>query len=158
MTEQEKKEFFEFEKRSQTIIDQYYYLRGHTVDRSVSCIHYDCILDEKYKVEEKIRQIQRSDILVEFIQDAITYAPGWFYETKCDYLHYVFMSESGNSINSFVRINWNKFKDWYLRDYFKTNKHPYAVISSKGWGITINFSIPIKEIPKHMIFIDEEHL
>lgn len=155
VTEQEKKEFFEFEKRSQAIIDQYYLSRDHTVDRSVSCVYYDCLLDGQYKVEGKIRQIERSDILVEFIQDAKTYAPGWFYETRCDYLHYVFMSESGNSISRFVRINWSKFKDWCLNDYLKTNKHPYSIVSHKGWGITINFSIPIEEIPNQLIFIDD---
>ena len=156
MTEQEKKEYFKFEKDSQLIIDQYYVLRGHTVDRSTSCISYDCILDGKDKIEEKIRQIERSDILVEFIQDAVTYAPGWFYETRCDYLHYIFMDKAGVAISRFVRLSWNKFKSWCLTDYLTKNKHPYSVISDKGWGLTINFSIPIDAIPKSIATYDSK--
>jgi hypothetical protein len=156
MTEQEKREYFKFERDSQRIIDEYYVGRGHTVDRSTSCMSYDCILDGKYKVEEKIRQIERSDILVEFIQDAVTYAPGWFYETKCDYLHYVFMNDTGGAISRFVRLNWGKFKYWCLTEYLKKNKHPYSVISDKGWGITVNFSIPINAIPNYAITYDDK--
>lgn len=156
MTEQEKQEFFKFEKNSQRVIDQYYAQRGHTIDRSVSCISYDCILDGKYKVEEKIRQVERSDVLVEFIQDAVTFAPGWFYETKCDYLHYIFMDETGASVVRLIRLNWTKFKNWCLTDFLKNNKHPYSVISDKGWGITINLSIPINVIPKYVIDFDSK--
>lgn len=156
MTEQEKKQYFQFERDSQRIIDQYYMLRGHTVDRSTSCVSYDCILDGKYKVEEKIRQTERQDILVEFIQDAVTYAPGWFYETKCDYLHYVFMNEADGSVSRFVRLNWSKFKNWCLSDFLKNNLHPYSVISAKGWGLTINFSIPINSIPSNVVVFDSK--
>lgn len=157
MTEQEKKEYFKFERESQLIIDQYYMLRGHTVDRSTSCISYDCILDGKDKIEEKIRQIERSDILIELIQDAVTYAPGWFYETKCDYLHYIFMGGADDSITRFIRLDWVQFKNWCLTDFFKHNKHPYSVISDKGWGITINFSIPISTIPRYALTFDSEN-
>jgi len=157
MTEQEKREFFKFEKTSQQAIDKYYTLRGHTVDRSVSCISYDCILDGKVKVEEKIRQVERSDILIELIQDAVSYSPGWFYETKCDYLHYIFMDGTGTSIARFIRLNWSQFKNWVFTDFLKNNKHPHSVISDKGWGITVNISVPISTIPRHALTFDSNN-
>ncbi len=153
MTAKEKQEFFDFERYAQQILDGYYKSRNHTVDRSSSCKLYDCIIDATSKVEEKIRQEEHNDILVEVIQDMETYSPGWFYETGCDYLHYVFMNDTG--IGRFIRIDWSKFKSWCLSDYFVNNKHPYSVISPKGWGLTINLSIPIKDIPKYIVRNDE---
>ncbi len=153
MTEKEKQEFFNFEHYAQKILDDYYTSRNHAVDRTTACKLYDCIIDSQYKVEEKIRQEEHNDVLIEVIQDLVTYSPGWFYETGCDYLHYVFMNNT--RIGRFLRLNWIKLKDWCLSDYFINNKHPYSVISPKGWGVTVNFSIPIKDIPKYIINFDE---
>jgi hypothetical protein len=150
MTEKEKQEFFDFERYAQQILDGYYESKNHTVDRTTACKLYDCIMDGVDKVEEKIRQEEHNDILVEVIQDMVTYSPGWFYETRCDYLHYVFMNDT--KISRFLRIDWNKFKGWCLSKYFIDNKHPYSVISPKGWGVTVNFSIPIKDIPKYLYY------
>jgi len=153
MTEKEKQEFFDFERYAQHIIDRYYTSKNHKVDRSSACKLYDCIIDDTSKVEEKIRQDEYNDILVELIQDMVRNSPGWFFETGCDYLHYVFMNNTG--ISRFIRLDWAKFKSWCLTDYFIANKHPHCIISPRGWGLTVNFSIPIKYIPKSIIKTDE---
>jgi len=153
MTEAEKREFFDFEKYAQMILDEYYESRSHTVDRTQSCRQYDCIIDGQYKVEEKFRQSEYGDILIEVIQNLNTNAPGWFFETRCDYLHYVFMDDS--IIKRFIRLKWNKFKSWCLSDYFVSHKHNKTIISSKGWGLTVNLSIPIKDIPDYLKFEDK---
>jgi len=153
MTEAEKREFFDFEKYAQMILDGYYESRNHTVDRTSACKKYDCIIDGQYKVEEKFRQEEYGDILIEVIQDMNTNAPGWFFETGCNYLHYVFIENS--SIKRFIRINWDKFKSWCLSDYFVSHKHPNTVISPRGWGLTVNLSVPINDIPKYIKLFDD---
>lgn len=156
MTMQERKQFEKFESDSQKILDLYYQSRGHEVDRSQACIQYDCILDGSSKVEEKIRSENRSDIAIEFIQNmqADKFNKGWFYETSCDFLHYVFMNDTG--IDRFLRIEWPKFKVWITDTYFsKMSKHPYSVISPKGYGVTLNLCIGISQIPPDILVFDE---
>jgi len=146
--EQEKKEFYEFEKDVQNILDQYYIKRNHTVDRSGACKEFDCILDDKEKVEEKIRDGLFNDILIEIIQDIITFQPGWGITTKSDYIHYV-MCLNKLPIRLY-RIDWKIFKPWYF-DFLKTYRHGKYIISPKGWGLTLNMLISINDIDKSCI-------
>jgi len=154
MTYQEKIAFYEKEREGQRLLDLYYISRKHEVDRSGSCKDFDCILDRTEKVEEKIRSKERKDLLIEVIQDMSTYSPGWFYETKCDYLHYVFMNDTGTKITSFYRFDWPKLKGWFIGKYLKTKHFPESIVSTKGWGITLNISVPIDQIPSYMYFQD----
>jgi len=152
MTEQEKRDFFDFERKCQKILDDYYKSRGHTVDRSKACKGFDCILDGTWKVEEKIRDREYNDILLEIIQDMETNNPGWFNETECDYLHYVFMK--GENISRFIRFKWDKFRNWYIQDYLTIHSQNHCVVSARGWGVTVNLSIPINDIPNYLFFDD----
>lgn len=147
MTEQEKRDYFNFERTSQSKVDPYYLMYFTSIDRSVSCKQFDCIIDGTEKVEEKFRTVERNDILLEMIQDLQTNAPGWFYETQCDYLHYIFMQDT--EFKKLYRFDWKKFKPWCY-EFFKNNKHPYTVVSPKGWGITLNLSVPINAIPQYL--------
>jgi hypothetical protein len=149
MTNAEKYEFYKIEKQAQVLLDAWYSGRGHTVDRSSSCKDYDCVLDGIYKIEEKIRTKYWKDLLIEVIQDTVTNSPGWAYETKCDYLHYVFMDD--DKLSLVLRINWKKFKQWYLVDYLSKKYRGNYITSIKGWGITINLVIPISDIPGSII-------
>jgi hypothetical protein len=156
MTQEERIQFEEFESRSQNILDRYYASRGRSVDRSKACIQYDCILDGQWKVEEKIRSASRSDIAIEFIQNmqASKFNLGWFYETRCDYLHYVFMTDTG--IDRFLRFDWPKFRVWITDTYFsKVKQHPFSVISQKGYGVTLNLCVEISQIPDNILVFDE---
>jgi hypothetical protein len=157
MTQKERAQYEDFESRSQKTLDQYYASRGHTVDRSNACFQYDCIIDGKWKIEEKFRSVSRPDIAIEFIQNmqAGKFNLGWFYETKCDYLHYVFMD--GERIDRFLRINWLKFRDWIIDTYFsKVNQHPFSVVSPKGYGVTLNLCVRIDQIPEQILILDEK--
>lgn len=147
MTIEERKEFEQFELDSQAVLDHYYKTKGHDVDRSSAGVKYDCILDGCSKVEEKIRSAERGDIAIEIIQDLNNYNNrGWFYETGCDYLHYVFMDQL--VIKRFLRFRFSIFKTWVTNVYFaKLNQHPYSVISPKGQGVTLNLCVPIDQIP-----------
>jgi hypothetical protein len=152
MTEKEKREYFAFEAMCQKVLDNYYLSRGHKVDRSKSCKDFDCILDEKWKVEEKFRDREYNDILIEIVQDLKTFDAGWFIKTKCDYLHYIFMKD--DSIIRFMRFKWNDFRNWYLENYLSVHSNHQSIVSKKGWGVTINLSVPIADIPKNLYFDD----
>ena len=147
MTEKEKRELFAFEKENQKLLDAFYISRGHTVDRSQACKKFDCIIDGKL-IEEKIRDGIKNDILIEMIQDIITFAPGWYFETGCDYLHYVFIENK--KIAKLYRINWQKFVDWY-EGYLSKKIFGNYLISNKGWGITLNLILDISQIPQYLI-------
>ena len=147
--EQEKKDFYKFETDVQKILDRWYIKRNHTVDRTGACKEFDCILDNDIKVEEKIRDGLFNDILIEIIQDLITFAPGWAITTKSDYIHYVMC------FNKFplrlYRINWKKFRPWYFDIYLKNNKQGRYIISQRGWGLTLNMLVPINDIEESCI-------
>lgn len=142
MTKEEKLLFYKAERAAQLILDKWYIGRGHTVDRTTSCKLYDCILDNTTKVEEKIRSRLRTDIIIEMIQDIKSNASGWYFETGCDYLHYVFIDAG-----IIYRIKWAKFKKWYIDSYLTINKHGSYIISPRGWGITLNLIVPLGAIP-----------
>ncbi len=36
----------------------------------------------------------------------------------------------------------------------KTKHFPESIVSTKGWGITLNISVPIDQIPSYMYFQD----
>lgn len=140
MTDQEKQDFFKFEREIQKLLDEWYERRNHKIDRSRSCKQFDLIMDDKFKIEEKIRDCIRDDLLIEIVQDLVTKAPGWFTETECDYLHYVFTKD--RKPIKIVRLNWPDFKVWFI-EYLSINKFIQAQISTKGWGCTINLILPI---------------
>lgn len=147
MTHEEKLQFYKIEKEAQSILDKWYMSRGHSVDRSTSCKLYDCIIDGSEKVEEKIRGRKRDDIVIEVIQDVTTNSLGWYFETGCDYLHYVFM-DSG----VLHRIKWIDFKNWWESVYLIKNKQGSYIVSPRGWGTTINLVVPISFIPSEILF------
>ncbi len=145
MSEKEKREFFRFERRCQALADKFYASRWHEIDRSQSCREFDCLLDGRWKIEEKFRTHAYNDVLIELIQDLKSNAPGWFYETSCDYLHYFFMGD--DKIIKLFRFNWKNFSSWLIKDYLPEHTQGRYVISKKGWGITLNLSVPISDIP-----------
>lgn len=131
-----KQEFFNFEdKISKPFFDKFYSAKGYEVKRisGVKNKDYDCevkIEDTWYKIEEKYRDREITDCLIETIQDTKTNSPGWLYYCKADYILY----GGGNRIYC---IDFPKLKSFLekFKDKFNTK------ISGKGWGITQNIVI-----------------
>ena len=145
MTEIEKKENFVFENENQRLLNIFYSNNNWGYDRSGACKKYDLILCGK-KVEEKFRREDYPDIAVEIIQDMRSYSPGWFYETDCDYLFYIFT----NAPIKLYSIKWKEFKLWFLLKYLPQNLIGKYCFSPRGWGDTLNILVPINRIPKEL--------
>lgn len=134
---------------AQQYIDRFYVDRGYTVDRSVACIGFDCILRSgarTYKVEEKFRTSDFGDFAVEMTQCLVTRQSGWFYETTCTHLNYVILDDIQVPTHCYI-VNWKKFKSWFLGDWLPHNKRQTVVISPKGNGLTENYTIRWSDIP-----------
>ena len=133
---QTKKEFFEFENKTQKIFDDFYIKKGYQVKRIQGTANkdYDCEvqIDGKwYKIEEKFRSLDYNDCLVELVQDTETNSPGWIDYCKADYILY----GVGDKIYC---IDLPQLKDFVAKHKDKFNKK----ISKKGWGRTENLVIP----------------
>jgi len=147
----DKELFCELERSIQPLLDDWYINRGYTVDRSGACKGFDCILTNasgSQKIEEKIRGGAYNDLLIEWVQDLETFAPGWMHETKCDHIHYVFTLNQ--EITKVIRLNYESFRDWYLK-YLASNNHGSYIISPRGWGLTLNLLIPLKDVPANIM-------
>lgn len=150
--EREKQTFFDFEHRCQRTMDRHYQQRGHKIVSRKGNKEYDLILlvngQIEDRVEEKFRNNARGDdVLVELIQDAISGDMGWFYHTRCQHLHYVI---AVNAVPKFYyRIFWEPFKRWFLNIYLRGKLD--AIISNKGYGLTLNIAVPVASIPATMI-------
>lgn len=151
INEAEKKAFFQYESAAQKYLDTFYIGRNHHIIRDADKLH-DLTLDGKDRIEEKIRSAIRDDILIEIIQDLSTGDAGWFSKMRCDHLHYVMCKDVNTPIPQILyRIDWEKFKSWFLTTYLKNNSTIMAIPSLRGWGVTINIPVPIKAIPKNLI-------
>ena len=156
--EQEILEFVEKEKAAQEHMDVFYESRGHTIFDRTGNKEWDLILTvngpekrRQEKIEEKFRfNSWGNDILIEIVQDLSGKNWGWFHSTGCDYLHYVFCTENAKPYK-LHRIKWKDgFKGWYLK-HLGDEKKASAVISSKGYGLTINLCVSFKDIPEKFI-------
>jgi hypothetical protein len=145
--ESEKQEFYKLEREIQGLLDDWYLSRGYAVDRSLACRKFDCMLQGR-RIEEKIRDGVRDDVLIEIVQDLRTNAPGWFYTTGCHYLHYVFTEQ--RKLALILRFRYKKFKAWLLDEYWQKPFGKYQV-SVKGWGVTLNLVVPTVDIPTELL-------
>jgi len=131
-----KQDFFSFENKiARPFFDKFYEAKGYGVKRMTGIKNkdYDCevkIGDKWYKIEEKYRDREITDCLIETIQDTETNAPGWLYYCKADYILY----GGGNKIYC---IDFNQLKIFLEKHKDKFN----TKISKKGWGRTENIVI-----------------
>ena len=110
---------------------------------------------KKQLIEHKYRYFPDKvfdDILVEIMQDMISHNLGWIYVCGADYLHYIICKGERNDeyVSYYYNIKLHKFKIW-LFDWLKIKQCPQYITSKKGYGITLNLAVPIKEIPKYLI-------
>lgn len=144
----EVKKYTAFEGLMQKQLDTWYASRGFTVDRTIACKQYDCLVG-RFRVEEKIREGVKHDVLIEIIQDLPSKNLGWFYTCDCDYLHYVFTSE--NRLIKILSFRFIEFKSWLLSIYWTGKLFGEYQISTKGFGLTLNLVIPISHIPPTLL-------
>lgn len=152
--EQEKQKFYKQEKQAQELIDKFYLSRGHEIETRKGNKHRDLVLlrggQQRERIEEKFRfNSFGRDLLVEVMQDLVSGDVGWFSETRCDYLHYV-LCDNQNVPYRLYRIKWRDgFPNWYCQ-YLMENKKAEAIISKRGWGLTVNLSCNWNEIPQEL--------
>ena len=147
--------YVDYEKSQQDLILYFYEKQlGFTPDRTLACEDFDFRFEKDgqiYTAEEKFREKDYGDFLLEIMQDVGTGHKGWFYTCKAYFLVYIVEGQ-------FVYfINWRKFKNWIKEDFknvkFKTS------YSNQGYGLTVNLSINWEYIPKsiYVKYIIKKH-
>jgi hypothetical protein len=138
------KDFTKYEKSQQELILSFYQNQmGFTPNRTSACIDFDFefeINGKKFFAEEKFREKDYGDFLIEIMQDAAKGNKGWYYTTSAYFLFYIV----GN--NKVYIINWHKFKEWFKENY--KNIKLRTACSCQGYGLSINVSINWEDIPK----------
>ena len=144
----ETQEYFNLENKMNKLMEKFYESKGCFCDWTVSDKQKDVLLTHQGKkttVELKYRFDKIfPDILIELIQDINTNNPGWFFECKADKLHYVICVDEKPKY--FYNIKFDKFKDWFSKYLTKRPSGKY-IISTKGYGITLNVPVPLSDIP-----------
>lgn len=140
-------DFTRNEQAMRPFMDDDYQARGHTIVTRKGSKEYDLILriGNDQRIEEKYRSRVYADLLVEIVQDVVTGDLGWFYKTRCDFLHYIFCPDWVQPTD-YWRISWRHFKSWFQRDFLK-QKHHRFVLSQQGYGYTLNIAVPFAAIP-----------
>lgn len=137
------------EKNAQYWMDIWYQHWGFEIIDRTGNKKRDLVLKGKnnnFKVEEKYREKDWGDFLVEIIQDMVGNKPGWFYTETPNILNYIILDcEKKPKIAYWIQFN--KFKNWFF-NYLSENKHPRGVISPEGFGLTLNIAISWDFIPE----------
>jgi hypothetical protein len=144
------------EKAAQGYMNGYYESQGLDIDRSIACKQYDLTVtysDKTKMIEEKFRDTNYGDLLIEMFQCIEFVELGWFYHTTADYLNYVICNTDWKPYRLYS-IKWNNFKPW-LFGYLKMHPRPFTVLSPKGIGLSLNFSIRWTEIPDNLYKLSE---
>lgn len=139
------------EQACQQVMDYHYNWRGHEIISREGTREYDLVIrnrgyGEPEKVEEQFRSQFYGDLLIELMQDIPTRKQGWYYETRCDYLHYV-VCPAWEQIEYYYRLNWRRFRKWMESHYFRENNRPHMQTSIQGYGTTLNICVPVSAIP-----------
>lgn len=146
---QQVSESFGHERMMQPMADAFYTGRGHVVETRKGTQEFDLVLltkgNRRELIEEKFRGAVWDDVLVEIVQDLASGDLGWLYHCQSDYLHY-FMCPNWQYIEAMYRIKWQPFRKWLIEEYMP-NRRLKFVISRQGYGLTLNISVPLRDIP-----------
>lgn len=148
MTRVETNQFFNTERLLRDQMDCFYKSKGWEYDRRGEGKSHDLILNGRL-TEEKYRSGDYGDILIELIQDIETFGPGWFNTTKSEILLYIIAPR--DTCSKFYYIDWLRFRTWFLKVWLASHLHPVTAVSNRGWGITLNLCVPIRDIPPEII-------
>lgn len=136
-----KSECFNYERDCQSVMNSHY-IKWGIVDRSGACELYDLALymesGKIVYVEEKFRQVDYGDFLLELIQDVESCNLGWFYKTKASHVFYIV------ALQTIYSIDWDSFRKRFreIQEDKKLFAQTRLVYSLDGFGCTINISIP----------------
>lgn len=137
------------EKIAQSYMDKWYRSFGYVIVNRTGTKQRDLILmknNVEIRVEEKFREKDYGDLLIEIIQDVVSNNPGWFYSETFDRLSYVTVDNNYKPVQIYW-IKFVKFKSW-LFDYLTKKKRAEVVFSPLGYGLTMNLPISWQSIPK----------
>ena len=97
---------------------------------------------ETIKIDEKKRREDRGDILLEYISNDVTDAPGWIEkDLAIQYLAYAFIPSRRCYLFDWpmLRRAWLKFKDGWI------SRGPFIAAQNNGYK-TISTAVPTKEL------------
>ena len=145
----------DLDKKASLFLDELYKQKGFEVIGKAPDMKfddYDKIIKFKdlitYKVEEKARNGNYGDVLIEIMEDLKSGDLGWIYQTKAERLIYCIYSDKADEKPQEVYV----FKVEELKNYlFENAKELFnkANISDKGYGLTLNVFLP-KELGKRI--------
>lgn len=138
------------EFRLQGAMDNLYISLGFEIISRDGTYKHDLILsknDKNYKVEEKYRSSDNGDFLIELVQDLTTFQQGWFYSEKPDAIVYILHKD--NKLSKIYWIDFIGFRNWWF-DYLSKKRIQKAIISPKGFGLTLNLVVPWSTIPEKL--------
>lgn len=134
------RETFTFEEKYQSFLDDLYRENGWGFERikGKANIKSDVIIkkgNRVYLVEEKGARYLHSNMVVELVQDLDSQSWGWFYETECDYVIYVYYDGKEAIEPEYVySVNFNLLKEYVINNI----KSLKIGITTENWGITFN--------------------
>lgn len=144
---------FDRERACQPFMDADYRRRGHTILSREGTREYDAILllkgRREERIEEKFRDTDYGDLLIEIVQDVCTGDLGWFYHTRCDFLHYA-ICPRWQQLAYYWRLDWALFKEWFCDTHLTDRRFPKAQTSVLGYGLTLNICVSPADIPDSM--------
>ncbi len=140
------------ESQAQKHLDEFWQNLKVSVDRAGACQDFDAqytYANSTFRIEEKIRFIGnvRDDILLEIVQALEVPDWGWLTKTPADRLVYVLCGADWIPIKLYSFL-LPDLRRWYYQTYLPTHAHGQYICSAKGYGITINLVLPIRDIPK----------
>lgn len=135
----------EFERLYQIELDRIYLELGY---ENIQRIHgkenkyNDLILSKNgisKKIEEKGLTYYHKDCPIELIQNIWPFSKGWFYETKADYIHFIYYEYPIPFI--LYQLSLSKLKEKLSKKFLKEGKAEPR-LSLINYGMTINVCIP----------------
>lgn len=147
-------EFQALEERWQPWMDELYGRLGFTVVSRQGNRRRDLVLSfngTQYRVEEKYRDGIYDDLLIEFVQDMASQNWGWYYAEQMDRLVVPMHPDKQTEPKVVYSANWPELKRWLQKDYLPHTTWPKAMISPRGYGITLNILVPLRKIPDGLV-------
>ena len=140
------------ESIAQKHLDAFWKTLDVTVVRDGACKNFDALYrygDAQFTVEEKFRRIEsvRGDVILEIVQALESMGWGWFTKTTAERLAYVLCDLEWRPVKLYS-FRFGELRRWYLTEYLPRHRMGTYVCSTYGYGVTINLSLPLKEIPR----------
>ena len=151
------KPLFAFEDRMNKYMDKLYKFHEYGIiwngDRQKDVT---LIIDGETKlIEHKYRYFPDkiwNDILVEIVQNIPSNEKGWIHECQSDILTYIICQgeKLDEHIVYYYDIQFKEFREW-LWGWISIKRKLQYITSISGYGVTLNLSVPLDDIPENLI-------